>query len=71
MFLIADFSVVEEKIENCTYFLLEDFVTDVLEIFSNCRMYSNRMSPIFSSAIEVEMEFISKFEKLKTEVFQL
>lgn len=69
--LIADFSVVEQKIESRTYYLLEDFVTDVLEVFSNCRMYNNRLSPVFNSAIRVEMEFLSNFEKLKTEVFQL
>jgi len=70
VFLIADFSVVEQKIESCTYFLLDDFVTDVLEIFHKCRLDNSR-SPLFSRAIKLEIEFMSQFEKLKTEVFQL
>lgn len=63
-----DLSTVERKLNNVEYETVDDFVSDISLIFSNCYLYNGRELPVSICAANLETAFNRLLRRMPKEV---
>ncbi|KAK9712288.1 hypothetical protein K7432_007222 [Basidiobolus ranarum] len=59
-----DLSTIEKKLNNNQYITVDDFVTDVRQVFENCYLYNGRESIVSTFAQNLEKVFNNQLRKM-------